>query len=143
MTAITAPTTGYQQTETTSRPRLVRRGITAGVVAGGATSAFAASVDAAGVSLKVGGEAIPVLGFAQVTFVATMIGTLLAVVLQRRASHPQRSFVRTTVALTLLTFVPDLLADAPNGTRLALAISHVVAAAIVIPALASRLSPGN
>jgi uncharacterized protein DUF6069 len=143
MTAtLTAPTT-YRTTDTTSRPRLVRTGVAAGVVAGAATSALAAVVDAAGVSLKVGGEAIPVLGFAQVTFVAAMIGTLLAVVLRRRAANPQRTFVRTTVALTALSFVPDVLADAPNGTRLALAISHVVAAAIVIPALASRLSTSS
>ena len=144
MTAtLTAPTTHRTTDTTTGNPRLVRTGVAAGVVAGAATSAFAAVVDAAGVSLKVGGEAIPVLGFAQVTFVAAMIGTLLAVVLRRRASNPQRTFVRTTVALTALSFVPDVLADAPNGTRLALAISHVVAAAIVIPALASRLSTSN
>ena len=31
------------------------------------------------VSLEVGGKAIPVLGFAQMTFVAAIIGTLLAV----------------------------------------------------------------
>jgi hypothetical protein len=144
MTAtLTAPTATTTAGPTTTRPHLVRAGVVAGLVAGTATSAFAAVVDAAGVSLKVGGEAIPVLGFAQVTFVATMIGTLLAVVLNRRASNPRRTFVRTTVALTALSFVPDVLADAPNGTRLALAVSHVVAAAIVIPALASRLPLAN
>jgi hypothetical protein len=144
MTAtLTAPIGTTTDATTTTRPHLVRAGVVAGVVAGAATSAFAAIVDAAGVSLKVGGEAIPVLGFAQVTFVATMIGTLLAVVLNRRAQHPARTFVRTTVVLTALSFVPDVLADAPNGTRLALAVSHVIAAAIVIPALASRLPLTN
>ena len=64
----------------------------------------------------------------------------MAVVLSRRAGRPRRTFLRTTIALTVLTFVPDVLADAPTGTRLALATSHVIAAAIVIPALASRLS---
>jgi hypothetical protein len=141
MTAtLTAPTGTTTHGSTTTRPHLVRTGVVAGLVAGAATAAFAAIVDAAGVSLSVGGEAIPVIGFAQVTFVAAMIGTLLAVVLRRRAQDPARTFVRTTVALTVLSFVPDVLADAPGGTRLALAISHVVAAAIVIPALASRLS---
>src|SRR2546425_596213 len=45
----------------------------------------------------------------------------------------------TLVALTTLSFVPDVLADAHVSTRLTLALTHVVAAAIVIPALASRL----
>jgi hypothetical protein len=139
-TLTAAPASSYATTTMSTRPRLVRTGVIAGLVAGAATSAFAAVVHAAGVPLEVGGEAIPVIGFAQVTFVAAMIGTLLAVGLRRRAQHPARTFVRTTVALTVLSFVPDVLADAPGGTRLALAISHVVAAAIVIPALASRLS---
>jgi hypothetical protein len=41
--------------------------------------------------------------------------------------------------LTALTFVPDVLADASASTRIALVVSHVLAAAIIIPALASRL----
>jgi hypothetical protein len=117
-----------------------RVGLSAGLVASGATAAFAALVDAAGVSLAVGGEQIPFVGFAQITFVAAFIGAVLAVVLNRRASQPRRTFLRTTIALTVLSFVADVLADAPNGTRLALAASHVIAAAIVIPALASRLT---
>lgn len=67
-------------------------------------------------------------------------GTVLAVVLSRRATRPQRTFVVTTVVLTALSIIPDVLADASTSTRFTLALSHVVAAAIVIPALASRLS---
>jgi hypothetical protein len=138
MTAtITSPT--YTEPTTSTKPTW-RTGLAAGAVASVAATAFAAIVDAAGVSLAVGGEEIPLLGFAQLTFMAALIGTVLAVVLSRRATHPRRTFVRTTVALTALSFVPDAIADAPNGTRLALAVSHVVAAAIVIPALAARLS---
>jgi hypothetical protein len=59
--------------------------------------------------------------------------------LSRRANQPRRTFVRTTIALTLVSIVPDVLADAHTSTRLTLALTHVVAAAIVIPALASRL----
>jgi len=139
-TTITTPHP-IQSVETTQTGRRMWRvGAAAGAAASVATSAFAAIADAVGVSLKVGGESIPVVGFAQVTFVASIIGTVLAVVLARRARHPQRTFVRATVALTALSFVPDALADAGTATRLTLALSHVVAAAIVIPALASRLS---
>jgi hypothetical protein len=134
------PTTTPTPSTARSSRSLWRTGIASGAVAAAATAAFAAIVDAAGVSLAVGGEEIPVLGFAQLTFVAALIGTVLAVVLARRAQQPARTFLRTTIALTVLSFVPDVIADAPNGTRLALAVSHVVAAVIVIPALASRLS---
>jgi hypothetical protein len=118
---------------------LWRTGALAGVVASGATAAVAAVASAADVSLKVSGEAIPVIGFAQVTFVASLIGTIIAIAVSRRASRPRRAFVRTTIALTLVSVVPDMLADAHTSTRLTLALTHVVAAAIVIPALASRL----
>jgi hypothetical protein len=139
-TTITAPTTRQATPQTNAGRKIWRTGAVAGAGAAAATSAFAALADAAGVSLKVGGQAIPVLGFAQVTFVAAMIGAALAVVLSRRAQDPMRTFVRTTLALTVISFVPDVLADAQTTTRVALALSHVVAAAIVIPALASRLT---
>ena len=90
--------------------------------------------------IEVGGQAIPLLGFAQITFVAAIIGTVLAVVLSHRANRPQRTFLVTTIALTALSIVPDVLADAHTATRITLALTHVVAAAIVIPALSSRLS---
>ena len=146
MTAtISSLTSSHPITTSTSSPTRTGRsvwrvGLSAGLVASGATAAFAALVDAAGASRAVGGEQIPFVGFAQITFVAAFIGTVLAVVLNRRASQPRRTFLRTTIALTVLSFVADVLADAPNGTRLALAASHVIAAAIVIPALASRLT---
>jgi len=41
--------------------------------------------------------------------------------------------------LTVLSFVPDMLADADVGTKALLMFTHVVAAAIVIPAVARRL----
>jgi len=135
-------TTSSPSSPSTTAPsrKLWRTGAGAGLAAGAATVVFAAVVDAMGVPLEVGGEQIPLLGFAQLTFVVTMIGTLLAVVLACRAQDPQRTFVRTTVVLTVLSFVPDVTADATTATRVALALSHVVAAAIVIPIIARRLA---
>jgi uncharacterized protein DUF6069 len=138
--AITVPSRSTTP-RTTGRP-VWKSGLAAGLTASVATTATAAVAHAAGVSLVVGGQAIPLPGFAQVTIVATMVGTLLAAVFARRAARPQRTFVVTTIALTLASFVPDLLADAHVSTRLTLALTHVVAAAIVIPALASRLAEG-
>src|SRR5207244_8738466 len=64
----------------------------------GATFTFAAVARALDVPLKIAGESIPLAGFAQLTFVAAIIGTILAVVLARRASRPKRTFVVTTLA---------------------------------------------
>jgi peptidoglycan/LPS O-acetylase OafA/YrhL len=127
------------ETRRRTSPRLWRVGLTAGLVAAATTTAMALVAEAAGVDVAVGGEQIPAAGFAQLTMVGALIGLLLAAVLSRQAHHPQRAFVRTTVVLTALSVVPDVLADAPTATRLVLAATHVVAAAIVIPALARRL----
>ncbi|MCU1466908.1 MAG: hypothetical protein JWM72_2836 [Actinomycetia bacterium] len=139
-TATTVPAPADQaQAPTRSGAKLWRTGAVAGVVASGTTSAVAALASAADVSLKVSGQAIPVLGFAQLTFVASLIGTIIAIALSHRANRPRRTFVRTAIALTIVSIVPDVLADAHTSTRFTLALTHVVAAAIVIPALASRL----
>ncbi len=119
---------------------LWKTGVTAGLVAAVATTAVAGAAKALDVPIEVGGKTIPLLGFAQLTFVGAVIGTIIAVVLSFRANRPQRTFVVTTVALTVLSIIPDVLADAHAATRLTLALTHVVAAVIVIPALASRLS---
>jgi len=58
----------------------------------------------------------------------------------RRSTHARDLFVKTTLALTALSIVPDMLADAQTATKLTLILTHVVAAAIVIPTLASRLA---
>jgi len=50
--------------------------------------------------------------------------------------------VITTVVLTALSVVPDLTADATTATKLTLISAHLVAAAVIIPALAARLTTG-
>jgi peptidoglycan/LPS O-acetylase OafA/YrhL len=147
-TTLTAPSVRRQTTPTTpttptTQPgtkKVWKTGAAAGLAASVATSGFAAMAHALDVSLKVSGEAIPLAGFAQLTFIAAIIGTVLALVLSRRARRPRHTFVTTTLALTALSVVPDVLADAQTATRVTLALTHVIAAAIIIPALASRLS---
>lgn len=70
--------------------------------------------------------------------VEPMVGLLLALVLTRVARHPRAAFVCTTVVLTALSMVPDVLADATSATKALLMLTHVVAAAIVIPAGGGR-----
>nr|BFE70563.1 hypothetical protein GCM10020092_038640 [Actinoplanes digitatis] len=86
------------------------------------------------------GAPIPVTGFGTLTAVFSLVGLVLAVVLSRKARHPRRAFVRTTVVLTVLSLVPDVIADAGPATKALLMVTHLVAAAIVIPAVARRLA---
>jgi hypothetical protein len=81
-----------------------------------------------------------VFGFAVLTVICAVVGLVLALVLARSARRPRAAFVRTTIVLTALSLVPDVLADASAATKVLLMLTHVVAAAIVIPAIARRLS---
>jgi hypothetical protein len=114
-------------------------GLVSGAVAAVATTLLAAAARAADVPLAIAGEQIPLLGFAQLTMACAVIGTVMAVSFAKWARRPQRTFVVTTVALTAVSFVPDLLADATTGSKLVLMLTHLVAAAIVVPTLAKRL----
>ncbi|MEA2826811.1 MAG: hypothetical protein QOG43_1250 [Actinomycetota bacterium] len=146
MTATTAPATPSTPSAFApdagprSVPSLWRAGLGAGVAAAAATVAVAAVVHAAGVSLETEpGKAIPVIGFGQLTLFFTAIGVLLARAIGRRAHRPRTTFTRTTVVLTALSLVPDAILSAGAATKLTLVLTHLVAAAIVIPALSSRL----
>jgi hypothetical protein len=119
---------------------LIAGGLTATTVAAAATAAVAARGDLAGISLAVGGAPIPASGFAVLTAVFSVVGLALALVLARTVRRPRTAFVRTTIALTALSLVPDVLADASADTKALLMLTHLVAAAIVIPAIARRLS---
>lgn len=122
----------------TTRPMLLA-GLAATAAASVATSAVAAVGNAAGISLNVSGAPIPVTGFAVLTAIFSVVGLVLAAVLSRFARRPRAAFVRVTVALTVLSLVPDVIADAASGTKVLLMVTHLVAAAIVIPVVARRL----
>jgi len=115
-------------------------GVLATVAASAATPVVAATATVAGISLDVGGAPIPVLGFGTLTAFFSLIGVVLAVVMARVARHARSTFVRTTVVLTALSFVPDLIAPAAPSTKVLLMLTHLVAAAIVIPTIARRLA---
>ncbi|MFE9190199.1 DUF6069 family protein [Micromonospora sp. NPDC007208] len=119
---------------------LTRTGVAATVAASAATMAVAAAGHLAGVSLDLGGAAIPVTGFGVLTAVFSLIGVLIAALLARFARHPRRTFVRTGVVLTVLSLVPGAIADTGTATKGLLMLTHLVAAAIVIPAVARRLA---
>jgi len=73
------------------------------------------------------------------TLVGALLGIVIALVVRRRAANPRRTFVRICVVATAVSCVPSM-AIAPNvGIALALIATHVLGAAIVVPAIASRL----
>jgi hypothetical protein len=133
MTAtLTSPTT--TSPSTTARPVVWRTGLVAGVAAAAATTAIAVAARAVDVPLAIDGKAIPVAAFAQLTLFFTAVGVLLARFIGRRSA-----FRTTTVVLAALSLVPDVAVSASTATKLTLMVTHVVAAAIVIPMLARRL----
>ena len=134
-------TTAQTTTARTSSLRaLTITGIAAIAAAAVATMVVAAAGKAAGVSLDVSGAPIPVSGFGVMTALFSVVGLILAAVLARTVRHPRRVFVRTTIVLTVLSLVPDVIADATPATKALLMLTHLVAAAIVIPAVARRLA---
>jgi hypothetical protein len=118
---------------------LWRTGVFVGVAAALSTTTVAAVARGAGVPLEIDGAPIPLGGFAVLTLACVAIGTVLAKALSRWATTPRRTFIAVTIALTALSFVPDLFAQASTATKAILMATHVVAAAIVIPAVAGRL----
>jgi hypothetical protein len=141
-TATNTPSTPSTPANRTPSPTrsLVGHGLLATAVAAVATSSVAAVGHASGISLDVSGEPIPVLGFAVLTVVFSLVGVALAAVLARTVRSPRTAFVRTTVVLTALSLVPDALADAGGATIALLMTTHLVAAAIVIPAVTRSLA---
>jgi hypothetical protein len=128
------------RTAASSIGSLIGSGALATAAASAATMAVAAAGHAAGISLDMGGAPIPVTGFGVLTAVFSLVGVVLAVVLAYRSGNPRRAFVRTTVVLTVLSLVPDVIADAGAATKALLMLTHLVAAAIVIPVIARRLA---
>ncbi len=140
MTAITASTNSTDTTRTRVQAPSWPSGLATGVIAAVVTTLAAVAAHAAGVSFEIDGEAIPVAGYAQMVLLGTVIGIVLARQLARRATSPRSTFVRTTVLLTALSCIPDAVVTADTATKLALAGTHVLAAAIVIPRLARDLT---
>ncbi|MFI1732182.1 DUF6069 family protein [Streptomyces acidicola] len=148
------------QTQTTaqfpSTPRFTRFlaarpvwlvGVLATLAGAVVTEAFALVARAAGVPMDAaspGAEEaaeIPVGGFAGGVVFWSVAGIILAVALARWARQPARTFTVTTVALTALSLAgPAVAPHTATSTQIVLAVSHVVAAAVIIPALTQRLS---
>jgi drug/metabolite transporter (DMT)-like permease len=139
-TQIPTRVTSVAPTPTTGRRPVWKHGVAAAVVASVATTVLAAVASSAGVSFaETTGASIPIAGFGQLTLLFSLVGVAMAAVLARRARRPRTTFVRTALALTVLSFVPDLTFGFDARSAATLITLHTVAAAIVVPTLAGRL----
>jgi len=127
-----------------ARPRLGRvavTGVVVAVAAAAATTACAALAKAAGVDFEIpdGGESIPTAGFATVTAGFSLVGVVVAVALAHWSARPAQRFLQITVPLAAVSLVPPFTVGANGATTATLVGLHLVAAAVVIPALARSL----
>lgn len=120
---------------------LVTTGLVATAVAVVATTVTAALGRAAGVDLELpdGGETLPLSGIAVMTGVFSIVGIGIAAALLRWSAHPAERFVRVAIALTAISLIPPFPTGANAATVTTLLLLHLVAAAVMIPALARRL----
>jgi hypothetical protein len=120
--------------------RFARAGLVAGLYAAIVNLAVVAVAHGLDVTFKVRGEAIPLVAFPQVTSFAAVLGVGLAGGLVRWVRRARTVFLTVTIGLTALSLLPPALVDTDTATRLVLELTHLVAAFIVIPAIASRLA---
>ena len=135
------PVTHHEPGVQAPRPstrRLIRSGALAGAIAAVATTVVAAIASAAGVSLAVDGQAIPIPAFAWWTLVGAAVGVGLARLLCER-----RRFVLVTTAAVGLSLIPAIAAPDDSATTAVLVGAHLLAAAIIIPTLGQQLPAGD
>jgi hypothetical protein len=138
---ITTRTIPSASTPVLERQPVWKHGVACAVVASAATTVLAVIASAAGISFAgSNGESIPIAGFAQLTLIFSLVGVAIAAVMARTARRPRATFVRTALALTALSFVPDLTFGFDAGSAATLIGLHLVAATIVVPTLARRLT---
>jgi hypothetical protein len=127
--AHTSPATGARH----SGDRVTwKRGLATAAVAAAAVTVIAGAFRAAGQPLGLTDGAIPLVAFAQLVLLFGVVGIVIA-------RHTGRTtFYRVTVALTALSCVPDLALGDGVVSKAGLILSHVVAAAIIVPRLARQ-----
>ncbi len=132
-TPATTSTTTTDTTQDRTAGRVTwKRGLATGAVAAAVVTAVAGVFQAAGQTLSVVDGPIPLYSFAQLVLLSTVAGIVVA-------RHTSRTtFFRVTVALTVLSCVPDVAWGDGVVSKAGLILTHVVAAAIIIPRLARR-----
>jgi hypothetical protein len=83
---------------------------------------------------------VPVMNMAWAALLEGGVGgTVLAAGCRRWAGHPRSAFLVLTAVGLVASFVFPVESDASTATKIVLSVSHVVVAAIIVPALALAL----
>ncbi|TQL69715.1 hypothetical protein FB381_3628 [Nocardioides albertanoniae] len=125
--------------------------VTAVVVGAVVTGVYEVAARATGVPFDVAfpgsgvaPAAIPATGLAWAVAELGLVGVILAVCLARFAKRPRSTWKRTTLTLTAISCIPSLIAVTDSyATNIMLVVSHLVAAAVIIPTVAARLAERN
>jgi thiamine transporter ThiT len=147
MTTVSKPALTSDAIAARTRRPVSRVSIVAGAAALVVVEAYGAIARAAGVPLRAaafGAHTATQVNAGWLAFgvaLGTFWGTVLAVVFARWAARPARAFLMTTLPLLALSLAGPLTAQATTATRLTLACGHLIAAAIIIPAVVRYLSP--
>jgi hypothetical protein len=118
----------------------------AGLAASVVVEMWGLAARAAGVPMKAAGlgshhaTSVTVGMFAMGTMVVTFWFTFAVILMARFAKNPRRVYLRTALPLLALSLaVPLTAADTAISTKLTLAAAHLIAGAVIIPAVARRL----
>jgi hypothetical protein len=135
-------TTAVEMTPVRKRPaRVWPRGLVATAIAAVATSLMAVIAKAAGVDFSSSLGDVPLAAFPMLTVYCSLIGVIIAEVMIRVATMPRSTFQITMIVLTGLSLVPDVLPFFEFDLAFVgvLCLTHIVAAAIVVPIIAGRM----
>jgi hypothetical protein len=145
-TAASAPTPAAPSASFPARRRVWPVSYLAGLAASVAVETWGLAARAIGVPMRAAGfgshHATPVtVGmFAMGTMVVTFWFTFAVILMARFAKNPRRAYLRTALPLLALSLaVPITAADTAVSTKLTLAAAHLIAGAVIIPAVARRL----
>jgi hypothetical protein len=129
----------------TQRP-LWRLGLAAALVAAVASVLVYLAAHAVGVPMELTEvfedhfARMPVMNMAWAALLeGGLAGTALAAACRRWARRPRSSFVALAVIGLIASFLLPITSDASLATKVVLSISHIVVAAIIVPALALAL----
>lgn len=117
------------------------RGLAATAIAAVATTLMAVAAKAAGVDFGSSLGEVPIAAFPMLTVYCSLIGIIIAEVTIRVAKLPRSTFQITAIVLTGLSLIPDVLPLFEFDLAFVgvLCLTHVVAAAIVVPMIALRM----
>ena len=146
-TAVSAPASAAQSASFLARRPVWQVNYLSGLAASVIVEAWGLAARAAGVPMRAAGlgshHATPItVGmFAMGTMVVTFWFTFAVILMARFAKNPKRTYLRTALPLLALSLAVPLTAqDTAISTKLTLAAAHLIAGAIIIPAVARRLS---